>query len=70
LPGAGPPGPLSGRYKIQERFIHFIEGISVPELPEVESFRKYFEATSLHDPVTGSRRKAPRSFGIKKVTRK
>lgn len=23
----------------------------MPELPEVESFRKYFEATSLHDPI-------------------
>jgi len=31
----------------------------MPELPEVESFRKYFEATSLHDPITGIEVKSP-----------
>ena len=31
----------------------------MPELPEVESFRKYFEATSLHDPIAGIEVKSP-----------
>jgi formamidopyrimidine-DNA glycosylase len=48
-----------GKNQIEERFVKFIQGISMPELPEVESFRKYFEATSLHDPVAGIEVKSP-----------
>jgi formamidopyrimidine-DNA glycosylase len=35
----------------------------MPELPEVESFRKYLEATSLHDPIVGVEVKSPSILG-------
>ncbi|MBP1929819.1 formamidopyrimidine-DNA glycosylase [Methanolinea mesophila] len=35
----------------------------MPELPEVESFRKYFETTSLHDPIAGVEVSSPSVLG-------
>jgi hypothetical protein len=35
----------------------------MPEHPEVESFRKYFEATSLHDPIREVEVKSPSILG-------
>jgi formamidopyrimidine-DNA glycosylase len=59
IAGAGSLGAPLRKIKIQERFIHSIEDVSMPELPEVESYRKYFEATSLQDPIAEIDVKSP-----------